>query len=168
MAPWLSFDTDVKSAPFERQIKVVEDYAAMTSAQRDALEANYANAMLPFGPAAKYLKPGINCAGRPFDHIVSMDWLAIGLEYDLAELVVNRTTAGEKLPVDDEGLAIGLGVIEARLTRGVAAGHFSSFEVTPYGVDTDTRTLQYTGWAVLRSNARRISFTMNLATSAPA
>jgi hypothetical protein len=97
----LVFDPDVKSAGWEGQIReVAELTTALTSAERDAIEDNYANVGLPFSSADVYVSPGINCNNRPIYEIVSTDWFKTRCHEDLAYMKLQHTARGEKLTVD--------------------------------------------------------------------
>jgi hypothetical protein len=168
LASRLVFNPDDKSAPWQGQVRAVADYTAMTAAQRLLALANDANLMLPFFAIDNYMMEGTNCAGRPISHIVSMDWLEYHLARDLGAMISAAAADGRKITVDDEGQAIGLKVIEARLQQGVSAGHFSDFAIDPVTITQthiDAGQLPYSGVAVLTVGAVKVDLTFNLSTT---
>lgn len=136
MADRLSFDPDEKSAGWNSTVEEVDALtAAVTSTQKGFLRANYANVALPFGTrTSTFVDPGKTLAGRPVDHIVSVDWLRARTQEAVSDLMTARSERGQKITVDATGQALIGGAIEGVLIRGVNAGHFLNATLTPLAV----------------------------------
>lgn len=121
----LVYDPDFQSAPWDGQVRGVDAITAITSAQRDFVEANGANVGLVFSSAPYFVGPGQSLTGRALYEIVSGDWYKARVGEDFAALKLAATARGQKLLVDASGQAAGLAILNGRLAQGEAAGHFA-------------------------------------------
>lgn len=163
----LVFDPDTTSAPFEGQVRGVAAITAITSAQRDFVEANGANVGLPFSSADFYVSPGQNLTGRALYEIESADWFAARVSEDFALLKLSATARGQKLIVDATGQAQGLAILAGRLQQGEDAGHFvkgqtrATAETITAG-DISARRLRFKVEAQIAADARTFVFNVYL------
>lgn len=163
LARVLTFNPDVRSAPFAMGVAGVDQYSpAITSGQRTAAQANNFNVGLPYGGAAFFIDPGKNATGRAMDEIVTADWLEIRLQEDISREIVKHASRGEKLAVSKEGQNKILAIILARLKQGVGAGHFlqgqtniRALEITD--ADRDAGRLRFEGEATLAVSGRLVT-----------
>jgi len=129
-----SFDPDVKSAPWNGQIKEVADYTiALTSSQKTLALANEVNTMTTWG-TQKWFSEGKNANDRPIDHIVTVDWFQTRLSERITDYVQLQASKGNKIVVGtvgqtgSEGQVAILGVIQGLIQDGIDAGHFIETE----------------------------------------
>ncbi len=146
----LSWDPDVKSAPWNGPVEEVDELGiSLTQTRKANLRTNHMNTALPMGTTTRtYVDPGENMNGRSVDHIVSADWLETRLGERLQDLFVEKSGRGEKITVDAVGQALVGGTINGVLLEGVAAGHFQDGTplVTPATItqaDIDARRLRF-------------------------
>lgn len=136
------FDPDETSAPWDLPVDGVSGLAAdITGTERDhAVERNFANLGLPYGPAPMAIDPGKNLQGRPLYEIVSADWYYFRVQEDTAAKKVEYADRGEKIPVSKEGQEVVKGILNGRLEQGVRNGHFLSAEDGPDDYEGPTVT----------------------------
>jgi hypothetical protein len=168
LASRLVFDPDNQSAPWEGQLRGVNAYATpLTTGQRDFVEANHANAGLPFSSATFYVSPGQNLHGRALYEMVTADWLAARISEDLQDLKLSHTDRGEKIIVDASGQVKVLAILNARLQQGEGAGHFARGQTRATALaisagDIAARRLQFKVEAQIGADARNFVFNVYL------
>jgi hypothetical protein len=166
----LVFDPDVRSAPWDGEVRSVAALATpITAAQRNFAEGNDANIGLPFSSADFFVSPGVNQAGRPLYEIVSADWLAARVAEDAAYLKLSHTARGEKIIVDASGQAKMLAILAGRLQEGEDKGHFAKGQTraTAYPItsaDLTAQRLRFKGEAQIGVDARIFAFDVYLQT----
>lgn len=124
----LAFSPDNTSAPFTGQLRSIEPYpdgSAITAGERDQIESNGANSILPYGSADTYLDPGQSLAGNPLYEIVTLDWFSERLSTRFSQLKLSYDARGEKLGVDPDGQAAVVGEIESQISRAIELGHLA-------------------------------------------
>lgn len=143
-ARMLSFDADLTSCPATIDVSGVDALAtALTSTQKGFARANYANTALPKGTlVTTFVDPGKTLAGRPADHIVSADWLAVRIAEAGNDKIAAVAAQGRKLVVDPQGQAELQQAIEAKFIQAVDAGHLTTTDPTkpPYRLTAQTIT----------------------------
>ena len=144
MADRLAWDADEKSAGWNSTVSRVDALTtAVTAAQKGFLRANYANVALPLGTrTTTFVDPGKTLAGRPVDHIVSVDWLRARAQEAVADLVTERSERGQKITVDAQGQALIGGAIERVLIKGVNIGHFADYDLADLAITPADITAQ--------------------------
>lgn len=169
----LAFNPETASPPWSTGLSSFAGYA-LTSTQRAAVEANKANAILPYGPASLYVDPGVMIDGTPIYEIVSRDWLARTIRAEIAAFVVAEHAAGRKIPVNEIGQGQIAGILTAIGIRGVAAQHFgpdpagnfpNGFKIIPLPISTAdlaARRLRFKCSFYLATAGRVFDFTINL------
>jgi hypothetical protein len=167
LASRLVYDPDVTSSPWEGEVYGVAAITAITSAQRDFLEANKANVGLPFSSAPYYASPGQNLKGRALYEIVSADWFKARVAEDMAYLKLSYTKRGEKLVVDSTGQAHILGILNQRLRQGEDFKHFARGQTEAIGeaitlADVQARRLRFKARAQIAADARNFVFNVFL------
>jgi hypothetical protein len=127
----LAWDPDEKSAGWNSTVSEVDALTtAVTQTQKGFLRANYANVALPFGTrTSTFVDPGKTLAGRPVNHVVSVDWLRARLNEGAADLITAKSERGEKITCDAQGQALLGNVIEGKLQTGVSVGHFLGYNL---------------------------------------
>lgn len=163
----LAWDADEKSAGWNSTVSSVDLLTtSVTETQKGYLRANYANVALPFGTrrvsaaTGLFVDPGKNLAGRPIDHIVSVDWLRARMAETVADLVTAMSERGAKLTCDAQGQALIGGRIEGVLIKGVNAGHFLGYTLTPTAItsaDISAQRVRFTCDVQLATGVRTVS-----------
>ena len=154
------FDADVRSAPWEGQLRGVNALTTgLTAAQRDFIVTNKANVGLPFSSAGVYVSSGQNCNGRAVYEILSGDWFKARVREDIAFLKLQHTARGEKIIVDSTGQAKILAILNQRLRQGEDAGHFVRGQTRATGeaittADILARKLRFKVEAQIAADAR--------------
>lgn len=168
-----SVDPDVASQVWTVSVLGVDDLAAnLTSTQKGFARANYANVALPKGTlrarstTGRWVDPGKTLAGRPIDHIVSVDWLRTRLAEDVNDAIIRASDRGTKLTVDLEGQGIIGNVIEARFIQGVRVKHFTTtdaesppYRLTPLTItsaDIAAQRVRFDGEVQLATGVRQV------------
>lgn len=95
---------------------------------QNALEAKNCNYYVQWGPAG-ITRPGVTCDGTKVNVLVSKDWLQIRLTEALQQQLIDASNRGEKIPFDNKGISSVQATADAVFQRGVAAKHFSKYEL---------------------------------------
>ena len=166
-------DPDVQSAPWQGEVKGVAQLAtAPTQAEKDFLDGNQANHGLQF-PAGRgnyFVDPGRNAADRPMEQIVTKAWLATRITERLSQLILDTTSFGTKIVLDQTGQALGLAQIQAQFAIGEATQHFvpgqTSVVAEPISVqDTSLQRLRYTARGQFAVSLRKFQVDINLSST---
>jgi len=121
---------------------------------------NKINVPLAYGSATTFLDPGVMQSGRAIYVVFSADWFQARLEARLADLVIQNSSLGGKLPLNAEGQTTILALIEKLYLEGVAAGHFlSRADAAARGLTVTIRAEAITSTDV---SLRRLRFTVNI------
>lgn len=161
----LAFDPDVISVPWDAQVKEVVAMTALpTDTQKAFLDANNANHGLPYGSAAYFVDPGRSQNTRPLYEIMTADWFEVRLQARIANLKVEASARGEKIPINGDGQAMILAEINTQFNLGVTAGHFVAGQTSVVAeditdADRSAQRLRFTGEAQDVASARIFQFT---------
>jgi hypothetical protein len=166
----LAFNLDVQAPGFMCELKSIPAYAtALTTAQADFVVANKANLVRPLGSAPSFLWPAQSASGRGIGDRITGDWLSIRLTEDLEAFILNMSALGRKIPLTSEGQALVASVIEARLQKGVNAGHLvadqASVQYSADDIDTNARSLTFRVVAQIAGEAVTFAVTIDLQTT---
>lgn len=157
----LSADADETSAGWNSTVSAVDPLTTkLTATQKGFLRANFANVALPLGTrTSTFVDPGKNLAGRPVDHIVSVDWLRARTAETVADLVTIMSERQEKLTCDAQGQALIGGRIEGVLILGVNSRHFLGYVLTPVAItsaDISAQRVRFTCEVQLATGVRTV------------
>lgn len=97
--------------------------SAITSTQKTALLSRNANVYLTFFGSGS-TGNGDAADGTKLDLVLTADWLKARVEEALAQLLLNATARGSKLPYTDDGFNTFSATTLRVLDLGVRAGHF--------------------------------------------
>lgn len=163
MCSWLVYNPDTISAPTHIKVAGVDNYTTkLTSAQSNFVKGNNFNVGGAYGGAPFYIDPGKTTAGRDGDTIMTADWLQLRLQADIAELIVQHSSRGQKVTVSAAGQAKILALIKARLQQGVQVGHFLAGQTNVRALpitqdDLNANRLRFEGEATLATSCRLVS-----------
>lgn len=165
----LAFDPDVQSAPWDRPVKGVTNYAtALTSTQRTFALANGANVLGKLGSENFVIDPGVNLQGRPLYEQLTVSWFDARLNERFAAVKNSESTAGRKITVTPDGQSQLLGEILRVFDLAVEAGHITEYDVQPLAItdsDKTARRIRFSARAVTAVSARLFTFTLNISTT---
>lgn len=167
LAKWLVANPDTQSSPGDLPVNDVDALAtAPTQAEKDFLDANFANHGLPYPGEPFFIDAGVNAKGRPIYEVLTADWFSTRLRERISGLKVDYSARNEKLPVTTEGQSIILSQIRAQLDAGVAAGHFAPGQITARALpitaaDLTAQRLRFEGEAQFLVSGRKFEFTFN-------
>lgn len=169
----LAFDADSLSAPWVYQsLNSVAAYAtALTTAQADFVDANFANRLGDFGtsyPSVTF--KGVNLNGRPVDHVLTADLIRFRTSERVADMVVSLAAKGIKLTVDTEGQGAIEGELQSFGEVLIAAGHIDAGQwvIGPQTITAADRTaqqLRFINSATVENPLINAAMTFNLSTS---
>lgn len=126
-ARMLSFDLDSASPPYFAVVLAGFSASDIDEDQRSDLEDANLNYVGVLG-GSNALAQGVNLNGRPAYVINTRDWFAARVREDFAQLLLDYSSLGRKLVIDDAGISAVRGKVDARGSQGIGAGHFSDFE----------------------------------------
>ena len=166
-AAYLVWNPDEQSATSALQVRgVTLPATAVTQAQAAFAVANNANLGGALGMATCFVEDGEAITGRRLYELTSADWLRVRIQEDLANLRVERSAYGLKIPVSTEGSELVLARIRRRGQQGIAAGHFDAFEArltdTISAADIAANRLRHTAVAQLQGDAIYFEMIHNL------
>lgn len=110
--------------------------SSITSTEKANILGKYANCYLTFFKQGS-TGNGTAADGTKIDLVLTKDWLKARTEERFAQILLNATNRGQKVPYTDEGFAVFAASALSQLADGVAAGHFQAG--TPY-VDMPLRS----------------------------
>ena len=96
---------------------------SVNSTQKTNILAASANLYIPFKGQPAYW-PGTLASGRYFDQRTTADWFKARTEERLAQLLIDATNRGEKVPYDNDGIGMVANQISAQLSEGERLKHF--------------------------------------------
>jgi hypothetical protein len=166
----LAWDADEQSVPWNSAVAGVATYAELTAAQKAQALANNVNIMRLFGSETRWVDPGRDMESRPGHQQVTRLWFKVRLAERAADLLVTRSAAGLKLPLNAAGQTIVVALVENLLLDGVTAGHFEAdqWSVTAEDIsstDISLARLRFSGYARFMNSARVLSFSFDFTSS---
>jgi len=166
-AAYLVWDPDAQSATSALQVRgIAAPSTAITQAQAALAVANHINVPGSLGVVSTFIEDGEAVTGRRLYELTSADWLRVRAQEDLANLRVERSAFGLKLPASLEGAELVLARMRRRGQQGVAVGHFDAFEArltdTVTDADRAADRLRVTAVAQIRGDAINFDINLNL------
>lgn len=159
------FDLDRSSSPWFGPVAGVDDkdYSTITGGEVSTIKGNNGNVMLPFGKSFdKFVKDGVNMAGRAAYVILTRDWFKNRLQNDVATEIGQTAARGEKIPVSERGQAQMAKLVRSRFQQGEGT-HFqrgSTRIVFPEILQSnrDNELIPLEGSAVIHIAGQRVNF----------
>jgi len=129
------FDPEQRSAPWNKILATGQEPESITSTQKAAAEGKSANLALRSRGVVVF-GPGKVAAGYDIELIVSANWLQARMEEELAQTLLNRTSAGLKTEYTPDGVEVLLNVMRSVLSRAQRARHIQrGYKVLSVDVD---------------------------------
>jgi hypothetical protein len=157
---------------------ITTDVSALTATQLINLTGKNAGAYLTLGGVGATGGGNKQSSGRFSDVQITVDWLKARLEEAHAQLLLNYSTRGSKIPFTDLGFAAVGSIARGVLELGIRAGHFERTtdtqgnEISPFvtlparaavsGGDVSARLLRYTCGALLAGAVQQVVVTAQL------
>lgn len=116
-------DTNTTIWKFATLAGVAVDAGNVTATQKANILSKYANTYLTFFKQGA-TGDGTVANGQKADLILTADWLKARSEEAFAQLLINATNRGEKIPYTDAGFQVLAQAVLGILATGVDAGHF--------------------------------------------
>src|SRR5690606_22892175 len=121
----LAVNPDVQTTTWKFAQLVGITASSITSTQKAAVLARNANIYLPFFSTSA-TGDGTAADGTHLDLVLSADWVKARVEEALAQLFINASARGSKIPYPNAGLNTLSAETLKVLDLGVRAGHFVS------------------------------------------
>jgi hypothetical protein len=157
---------------------ITTDVSALTATQLINLTGKNAGAYLTLGGVGSTGGGNKQSSGRFSDVQITVDWLKARIEEAHAQLLLNYSNRGSKIPFTDLGFAAVGAVARGVLELGIRAGHFERTtdtqgnEISPFVTlparaavsagDVSARLLRYTCGALLAGAVQRVVVTAQL------
>jgi hypothetical protein len=180
LANRLAVDPDVQTTIWDYVTLsgISTDVGSLTDTQLSNLTAKNAGAYLTLGGVGATGGGNRQSSGRFSDVQITIDWLKARLEEAHAQLLLNYSNRGSKIPFTDLGFAAVGAVARGVLELGIRAGHFERTtdsqgdEISPFVTlplranvsagDVSARLLRYTCGALLAGAVQRVVVTAQL------
>ena len=147
-AAYLAWNPDERSAPAALTVKGVTP-PALTETQRNFVVGNNCNVGLAYGSSTFFVMDGVTLTGRPVYELTTADWLRSRAREALADVKVQRSALGLKVPVNPAGQELCLAPLRRLGAQGLQVGHFDD-----YSADGEEITIADTAAKRLRMTVR--------------
>lgn len=180
LANRLAVDPDVQTTIWDyvTLAGIANDVASLTTTQLTNLTTKNAGAYLTLGGVGATGGGNKQSSGRFSDVQITVDWLKARLEEAHAQLLLNYSNRGSKIPFTDLGFARVGAIARGVLELGIRAGHFErqtdaqGDEISPFvnlparadvsAGDVSARLLRYTCGALLAGAVQQVVVTAQL------